>query len=209
MKLSRTLTYAVQAMLLLTEADPNVPCTCRQLARTGAMPERFLLQVLRSLVTAGILHSSRGIRGGYRLARQADEITLREIVEAVEGRIAFDSPSGAGVPEGLHQAVEQVAQCLRHKLDQVTLSMMAVLPSGIDAATGADSQATAPVVRLAVASTPLVMSDRAEPSDDEDLAESSSAPPGDGSCSATPATGRGPRATPTAAAKFLIDAPTR
>lgn len=205
MKLSRTLTYAVQAMLLLNEADSSRPCTCRQLAHAGAMPERFLLQVLRSLVTGGILQSSRGIRGGYRLARQAEDITLREIIEAVEGRIAFDAPSELGMPERLRETIEQVAEFMRRKLDQITLAMMAALPSEAYVEAGADSRATVRIARLGTASAQPVVNAHAEQCEDD----SAAALHHDGSRSSTATTGRGPRATPATDAKYLIDAPTR
>jgi Rrf2 family protein len=56
------------------------------------MPERFLLQILRSLVTRGLLCSTRGVDGGYCLARPADQISLRDIIEA------FDNPLSPGIP---------------------------------------------------------------------------------------------------------------
>ncbi|HWB00312.1 MAG TPA: Rrf2 family transcriptional regulator, partial [Pirellulales bacterium] len=61
MKISRTVTYAVQAVLQLARADGSRPVPCSQLASQGQMPERFLLQILRSLVTHGILQSTRGV----------------------------------------------------------------------------------------------------------------------------------------------------
>ena len=69
-----------------------MPIPCSQLAADGRMPERFLLQILRSLVTRGLLCSSRGVDGGYYLARPADEISLSDIVEA------FDNPLRPSLP---------------------------------------------------------------------------------------------------------------
>ena len=53
------------------------------------MPERFLLQILRALAGAGLLQSSRGIEGGFGLARSPSDVSLLEIVEAVEGPADF------------------------------------------------------------------------------------------------------------------------
>ena len=92
MKLSRTFTYAVQAVLELCRAPADQTMTCKELAEQGGMPERFLLQILRSLVTKGLLASNRGVRGGYRLNREAQEITMLDVLEAVEGAITFDLP---------------------------------------------------------------------------------------------------------------------
>jgi Rrf2 family protein len=57
------------------------------------MPERFLLQILRSLVTHGLLRSTRGVEGGYCLARPPEQISLRDIVES------FDHPLTPSVPQ--------------------------------------------------------------------------------------------------------------
>jgi Rrf2 family protein len=86
MKFSHATFYGIAAMLHLAEANGQVPIPCSQIARAGNMPDRFLLQVLRTLVTRGLLHSTRGVDGGYYLARPAREISLREIVAA------FDNP---------------------------------------------------------------------------------------------------------------------
>jgi len=92
MKLSRTIAYAIHATLQLAGGERGVPIPCSQLANEGQMPERFLLQILRSLVTRGLLCSTRGVDGGYCLARPADQISLRDIVEA------FDNPLSPGIP---------------------------------------------------------------------------------------------------------------
>ncbi len=85
MKLSRTVAYAVQATLQLAQAPATVPIPCSKLAHDGQMPERFLLQILRNLVTHGILQSTRGVDGGYRLERSPREISLLDVIEAIDG----------------------------------------------------------------------------------------------------------------------------
>ena len=92
MKLSRTIAYAIHATLQLAGGERGVPIPCSHLANEGQMPERFLLQILRSLVTRGLLCSTRGVDGGYYLARPADEISLCDIVEA------FDNPLSPTMP---------------------------------------------------------------------------------------------------------------
>src|SRR5580698_8195016 len=85
MKLSRTVAYAVQATVRLAHSDSGIPVPCSQLAAEGHMPERFLLQILRHLVTHGILNSTRGVDGGYALERNAEDISLLDIIEAIDG----------------------------------------------------------------------------------------------------------------------------
>lgn len=105
MKLSRTIAYAIHATLQLATGERGVPIPCSQLASEGRMPERFLLQILRSLVTHGLLCSSRGVDGGYYLARSPDEISLGDIVQA------FDNPLNPNMP-----ALDALASDVRKRI---------------------------------------------------------------------------------------------
>lgn len=124
MKMSRTLSYAVQALLELSELGDNQPVSCRQLAEMGGMPKRFLLQILRALVTKGILRSTRGVEGGYTLARSASEISLLEIVEAIDGPVSLELPGLTdGNPE-VSAALGGVNSAVRESLAKVRLSQL-------------------------------------------------------------------------------------
>src|SRR4051812_28683567 len=114
MKLSRTVAYALQASLQLARADSPAPVPCSRLAAEGRMPERFLLQILRSLVTHGILHSTRGVDGGYALDRKPNEISVLDVIEAIDG------PLSASLPDSDHSANEPHAVRLREALEEVT-----------------------------------------------------------------------------------------
>src|SRR5258707_15423661 len=98
MKLSRTVAYAIQATLQLAQSTSDEPVPCSQLAAEGNMPERFLLQILRHLVTHGILHSTRGVEGGYTLERRPEEISLLEVIEAIDGPLNSALPKCEGPP---------------------------------------------------------------------------------------------------------------
>jgi Rrf2 family protein len=90
------------------------------------MPERFLLQILRSLVTHGILQSTRGVEGGYTLVRPPAEISMLEVIEAIDGPLA----SNTVVADGLHEdsqrklriALDQVTTTAREQLESIKLS---------------------------------------------------------------------------------------
>jgi Rrf2 family protein len=130
MKLSRTVIYAVQATLQLAELQSNGPVPCSRLASEGEMPERFLLQILRSLVTHGILHSTRGVDGGYSLDRNPQDISLLEIIEAIEGPFGpklpeAESASTAARQLQLRAALEAVAASMRRQLHGIKLSDLA------------------------------------------------------------------------------------
>jgi Rrf2 family protein len=85
-----------------------MPIPCSQLAKHGQMPERFLLQVLRSLVNHGILVSTRGVDGGYSLARSLDDISLLQILEATEGPQVPVIPPLDAIPESSRESLEDV-----------------------------------------------------------------------------------------------------
>jgi Rrf2 family protein len=126
MKMSRTVAYAVQATLQLAECPADVPTPCSRLASEGQMPERFLLQILRSLVTHGILHSTRGVDGGYALDRLPEEISLLEVIEAIEGPLVPSVPLGEGISESsqenLRESLEQITTTTRNQLRAIKLS---------------------------------------------------------------------------------------
>lgn len=78
-------TYALRALSLLA-ADSEQVVLGRDLAKEVEVPAHYLSKILASLARAGVLMASRGSRGGYRLARPAEEIRLIEVVEPFEGK---------------------------------------------------------------------------------------------------------------------------
>jgi Rrf2 family protein len=128
MKLSRTVSYALQAVLHLARLDPTIPVPCSRLAAEGQMPERFLLQILRGLVTHGLLRSARGVDGGYALARPADEITLLELIEALEGPLEYGAAAGEVISpvsrQKLQSVLDELANATRERLAAVRISQL-------------------------------------------------------------------------------------
>ena len=125
MKLSRTVRYAVQASVQLAQSDPDQPVPCSRLAADGQMPERFLLQILRSLVTHGILRSSRGVDGGYVLDRPADDVSLLDLIEAIDGSmINVEHPEDSLADEPLNAAIREVTAVMREELAAIKLTQL-------------------------------------------------------------------------------------
>lgn len=126
MKLSRTVVYAVQATIHLAQSQGDGPIPCSQLASQGKMPERFLLQILRHLVARGILASTRGVDGGYELDRPAEEVSLLEVIEAIDGPLVTELPLGDGLAgksrERLTEAIGQVTKQMRQQLAAIKLT---------------------------------------------------------------------------------------
>ena len=134
MKLSRTSAYAISALLQLSDYPPDKPISCRRLATLGSLPERFLLQVLRSLVVDGLLSSTRGVDGGYALARPLSEITLLQVIEAADAPITAVLPKVGSLSETaqarLSDVLEVVAADVAKRLATVSLADLKLGTSG-------------------------------------------------------------------------------
>lgn len=145
MKVSRTMAYAVQAMLQLAILDSDEPISCSRLAKKGKMPERFLLQVLRNLVTNGLLHSTRGVEGGYYLARPLNKITLLDIFVAFDQTLVPTIAPLTGLPAGtrqvLNDAMESGASAAERELAKVSLADL--VKAGHPKGTGRGAKASA------------------------------------------------------------------
>src|SRR6516162_1844795 len=100
MKLTRASSYALHAVAYMADQENNEPVASHVIAKARKIPERFLLKVLKPLVSARVLSSIKGPNGGYRLAKSANEITLLEVLEAVDGPIRGMAPQNHGESNG-------------------------------------------------------------------------------------------------------------
>jgi Rrf2 family protein len=125
MKISRTVGYALKASISLAQTAPGVPISARRLASHHRLPERYLLQILRRLVSNGVLKSTAGMSGGYCLSRPPDTITLLDIVDAVESSLATDVGSEVGLSEcaqeRLHHSLTTIIRDVRTQLQRLRL----------------------------------------------------------------------------------------
>ena len=117
----------MQATLQLAQSTSGAPVPCSRLAAEGRMPERFLLQILRHLVTHGILQSTRGVDGGYSLVRKPEDISLLDVIEAVDGPLsaALSNSEGSEMSPSesrLREALEKVTLNSRRELQAIKLS---------------------------------------------------------------------------------------
>jgi Rrf2 family protein len=110
--------YAVRALTELARVGGSGPVPIGEIARRRDIPVQFLEGMFATLRRAGILHSQRGVKGGYTFARPPREITVLDVVEALEG--ALDAET-IGADELWVEAVE----ALRAKLRSVTVADVA------------------------------------------------------------------------------------
>ena len=90
MQITRQADYAVRAVLYLTGLGPGKHTSTAQIAREQKIPATFLAKIVSQLSAAGILRATRGAHGGVMLARPANDISLLEVVEAIDGSILLN-----------------------------------------------------------------------------------------------------------------------
>ena len=88
--------YAVVAMAELARSGDR-PVPIAQIAERRGMPVQFLEQLFSTLRRDGLLHSQRGVKGGYTLARPPEEINVLEVVQALDGRLGDEAAEAGGI----------------------------------------------------------------------------------------------------------------
>jgi len=131
--------YASRALLSLAlRAGDALPTSVRDIAERTGLPQPYLEQILLALKGAGLVRSKRGVGGGYVLARPPEQITLGQIVSAVDGPIMagdFGQPHENGACDHEGQCVlltvwSEVGEHMRHHLDSFTLADMVTRARG-------------------------------------------------------------------------------
>src|SRR5512143_3291489 len=90
MQITRQADYAVRAVLHLARVGNSERSATSTVAKEQSIPPSFLAKIISQLSIAGLLHTSRGARGGVMLARDAGDITLLDVVEAIDGPITLN-----------------------------------------------------------------------------------------------------------------------
>ena len=127
MYISAKADYATRALLTLAAAGGG-PLKGEALAREQGLPQKFLENTLTTLRRAGLLETHRGIEGGYRLARPADQVTIADIMRPLDGPLAEvrgEKPEEAvyeGAAAHLRDVWVAVRAALRDVLETVTLA---------------------------------------------------------------------------------------
>ena len=124
MRISAKGEYAIKAMVDLALHDGQDLQPIQDVAARQGIPQRYLEQVLLQLKRSGFLYARRGSAGGYRLSRPADQVTVGELLRAVEGPPAGpDSPRRGGGEDaaGLHDLWQEIAEAVASVVDRTTL----------------------------------------------------------------------------------------
>jgi Rrf2 family protein len=138
--------YAVRAAVELAAAEPGRPVKADAIAQAQDIPPRFLDHILASLRHGGLVQSRRGAEGGHMLAQPAEQISIADVIRAVDGPLASVgglrpdqlAPQGTAVP--LQRVWIAVRSSLRDVLEDTTLADVAAgkLPKQVEARAGGD-----------------------------------------------------------------------
>ena len=110
MQITRQADYAVRAVLYLAQCQPGTPVATAEIAQAQKIPATFLTKIISQLSAAGILRTTRGAHGGVALARPANDLSLLEIVETIDGPVLLNVCvlDPASCPESLNCPVQKV-----------------------------------------------------------------------------------------------------
>jgi Rrf2 family protein len=141
-RVSAKVDYAIRAAVELASADEG-PVKGERIAQAQDIPLKFLENILLELRHHGLVQSQRGVEGGYWLARPAEEITLADVIRAVEGPIANvrgvrpEAVEYAGSAAPLREVWVAVRASMRSVLEEVSLADVAgrTLPRQVAAIT--------------------------------------------------------------------------
>ena len=127
MKFNQATDYAFRMVLHMSTLPPGEKMTGAELATAQMIPERFLLKIMRMLIKAGIMRSYRGVDGGFALKKSPDEITLWDVICAVEGdaylqKCLYDPASCNKSCMG-HCAVNEARGTIQNALEQQLTSV--------------------------------------------------------------------------------------
>jgi Rrf2 family protein len=139
-KVSAKVDYAVRAAIELAAAPPDELVKAERIAEAQAIPRKFLDTILQTLRQAGLVESRRGPDGGHHLALPAAEITIADIIRAVDGPLVGvsgrppESVEYAGPAAGLRETWVAARAALRAVLEEVSLADVVAgeLPGVVD-----------------------------------------------------------------------------
>ena len=140
MRISAKADYAVRAAVELAAATDEKPVKAERIANAQGIPLNFLENILGELRHAGIVRSHRGAEGGFRLARPATELSVADVIRAVEGPLASvrggppEEAEYPGAAAALPRVWIAVRANLRSVVEHITVADIArgQLPKSID-----------------------------------------------------------------------------
>jgi len=139
--MTRLTDYGIILLACVARASGQEVHNARDLATASRLPLPTVNKVLKTLTRKGLLASQRGVKGGYRLARRPEDVTLAQIIGALEGPVTIADCTGEVAGSCEHEGAcpvqgnwQRINQAIRDALDRISLSEMArplAGPSGL------------------------------------------------------------------------------
>ena len=129
MRISRSTSYAILALGYISENKDQKIILSQDIARKYDIPLEYLLKLLQQLVKANILHSKRGPHGGFSLAKSPSNITVLQIIEAIEGPFIshsnlFDQAAGAKIGAQVDKVYAKAIEQAKAVFEKAKLSTL-------------------------------------------------------------------------------------
>ena len=134
MQITRSDEYALKGLIFLASLPPERLALVSDISRAQRIPETYLAKIFQRLSKVGLLRSTRGINGGFSLGRPAGEITMKDVIEALDGPIALNRcliRKGECEEESrcsLHEVLGEAQQRFLEVLERTTMEDLAREP---------------------------------------------------------------------------------
>lgn len=132
MRITQEADYGLRVVLYLSKLGYGEKIEAKVISEQESIPLRFLLKLLRKLTHTGIIKSYRGVNGGYALNKLPEDITLKNVIEAIDGPICvnrcMEDPSFCNANKVgkclVHKALNKVQKSLQEELESITFKDM-------------------------------------------------------------------------------------
>jgi Rrf2 family protein len=135
MQITKQADYALRAVMYLAKLEEGGKASTRDIAESQQIPPSFLAKIISQLSIAGLIQTSRGAHGGVSLARPGEEVSIMEVVEAIDGPMLLNEctsaphlcPFGTDCP--LHKIWCETRKELHDRLSTATFSAENLVPA--------------------------------------------------------------------------------
>ncbi len=124
MKISAKAEYACLAVIDLARSGNRTPRRIKDIAEAQGIPERYLVQILLQLKSVGLVLSARGSGGGYRLLREAEQISVADVIGAIDGPDEPPRSASSPVGHGLGEVLSRAWAAEREFLASITIAQL-------------------------------------------------------------------------------------
>jgi len=126
MQITKQADYALRAIIYLSQLEAGGKASTGKIAEAQEIPASFLAKIISQLSIAGLIHTSRGARGGVSLAREPQDITVLDVIQAIDGPVVLnectENPDACPFPDTcpLYELWGETRDMLVEKLSNAT-----------------------------------------------------------------------------------------